>query len=500
MFIPHHLTKKCNKIILYINKTSAPTGLKSSRLGNILYSFLKIIFKLLILVLVLDIPFNEWKLVKAQIIETEWDQPVLLFAGSGSIHRPIVLSDEEENVHVFWRFQSEDLDNTEMIYYTKWNGQIWSSPVDIIASPGIRSLSAAIDSRGMIHLTWTDTRFLLYYSTAFNNVSTSVRQWTKPINLGQAGPYHSIFVDNRDNLHLVYPNIQTGSVIYQRSEDRGSTWSVPIAVSGNVGINTLPSDSFMAISDSGTIHVVWTEYQLPDGWPPTGVFYSHSENNGLTWSTALEVAGLGYDQINLNVGSKGVIHLVWNGMSSVGGRYHKWSNNDGKTWSETITIVPGGGTSGPPQMVIDDSGILHLLITYDGARYGTWTGGDWESLENISEEETKVTQWIEEAVIAGSNNKLHAVFWADRKRLWYTSKAIPGLLNEKKSEQTDIISVNPNQDVVSAPSPMQPTVASSIQVPDQEFVIYSPTHFILIGAISPVIIVLAVWLIKRIRR
>jgi hypothetical protein len=453
-----------------------------------------------LLLAILLSPFS----VRSTNVESEgWTTPILIYSDNGEIHTPAIVADKTEKVHVFWIYQStlSDSDGNQVfqIYYSQGDGNQWSVPVDIVAVTSINNLRGSIDNDGIIHLIWSEGNDY-YYIRSSRNPSLDVRSWSEPKQIAVGNATGNIYTDSKNRIYLIYPGLGRSGVFYIYSDDNGQNWSTPKNVINAQGVQSSAAFPYLVVGKNNTIHIVWTEFELPQSWPPTGVYYIQSIDEGTTWSNATEVAGEGYDQINIAAGSNGQVHMVWNAMVGISGRCHSWSSDNGKTWSTPEEITNQGATSGPPQLVIDNSGSLRLLTTFDGAWYNTWTGGVWDHWVNVSEEEVKVTQWIEEAVMAGSSNKLHAVFWADRKRLWYTSKVIPGLLDEKEIEETETISVDRNKDVVPIPTNVLPIIPSSTYVVDQEFENLSPGYFILIGAISPVIMLLAMILIKRIRR
>jgi hypothetical protein len=437
-------------------------------------------------------------------VESEdWTPPIQLFSGEGGIYTPVVLVDKTEKVHVFWIYESTLFDSNGnqvyQIFYSQGFGLQWSVPVDIIADTFMHYLSASIDNEGIIHLVWSNGNHY-YYIRSNSSSSQEVRSWSKPKRIAVGNATGNIYTDPTGRIYLVYPGLGTSGVFCVYSDNNGLNWSTSKNVMPAQGERSTAVHTYLVVGKNNTLHSVWTEFELPQGWPPTGVYYSQSVDGGKTWSVAVRVAGEGYDQINIAAGMNGVVHMVWNAMGGIGGRYHSWSSDNGETWSTPDAITKHGGTSGTPQIVIDNSGNCHLLTTSGAAWYSSWTDGGWEPLFDISDEESEVTIWIEEAVMVASSNKLHAVFWADRKRLWYRSKVIPGLPAEKESEQTVIISRDASQLIIPSPVTTQPTIPRSIYASDQEFVNPSPGYFILLGAISPVIMVLVVMLVRRFRR
>lgn len=358
-----------------------------------------------------------------------WSTPVILFEveGEGQIHIPIVVADRSGNVHVFWSLIGATGEtNTQLIYYTRLNGEIWTSPVDIVALSQATSPSATVDALGKLHLLWIGSLNQLQTSTASSDVANSALGWSEPNNIGRTNRNACINSDRNGKIHITYPGSGTTGVYHVVSEDRGVIWSSPTSVSPTSNKTTSADYIHVAVSDQGIIHVVWTEFKLPFGWPPIGVFYSKSSDGGQTWTKSIKIAGEGYDQINVVVVDERTIHVAWNGMAGVGGRYHSWSFNGGKNWSKAFEVVPPGqgGTQGSPQLVVDSAGNLHIVTTFNTCvGYSYWQEQEWAKPICIEGEKARASGFIEEAAMAVSaGNQLHVVFWDDRRRLWYTTK------------------------------------------------------------------------------
>jgi len=374
--------------------------------------------------------------VHAQAEGGEWSTPILLFdaEGQGNIFLPSVVADQSGRVHVFWNLvlaEDDDQSFYSLLYYTRWDGTAWTDPIDVLASPSATAPSAAVDLSGNIHLIWHGPGDLLFYSQAPGGGTNSAHSWTSPIVIEETNIRSRIAIDSSGRLHLVYPRRDSLGLYYRRSEDRGATWSLPVNISQTSRFDSSADFVRLAISDSGTIHVVWTEFQLPFGWPPIGLFYSNSTDGGQTWLEPIELVSEGYNQVNVAVVDDDVVHVVWNGMAGVHGRYHRWSSDSGRTWSKTFKLNTAGveGSTGPPPLVVDSEGTLHLLMTdadtsgADCVLYSSWQNQSWTTPTCISGEEAGASDFIEEpTMVISEGNNLQAVFWDDRQRLWYTTK------------------------------------------------------------------------------
>ena len=385
----------------------------------------------------------------AQTRDGGWSTPTLLFkvpqADHPVIGTPLVVAGADGSVHVFWEYDvPEDASQPahSAIYYTRWDGKSWSRPVDIVDAPTLHLSSAAIDRNGYLHLMWQSFLGRLYYSRAWEGDATSAAKWTRPVPVDTAYVDGQAVADSRGWLDRVYARPRHLGPYYQVSKDGGATWSFPVNVARSSDDATATDWVRLAVTESGTLHVVWTEFALPNGWPPTGVYYSRSEDGGKTWSSPVQLAGPGYDQINVAVAGESTVHVAWNGMAGVHNRYHRWSSDGGRTWSAVSQVITGGGGSeGPPQLAVDSAGALHLLTTSDSrVWYDAWQDGSWAAPQYVptgdeigippvgTPIDSKMRD-LEGAGMAIRGNRLYAVF-SDRRSeqgvtyVWYTTKTV----------------------------------------------------------------------------
>lgn len=128
-----------------------------------------------------------------------------------------------------------------------------------------------------------------------------------------------------------------------------------------------------------------------------------------------------------------MIHTVWNGMITIAGRYQRWSEDGGNTWTRLEVITKEGGTEGPPALVVDATGNFHLLTTFKGCPWlyswlpdaKTWGAPDCLKSGKSSLITNFYTDYTEEpAMTISTGNILHAVFWDNRQKLWYAYRRL----------------------------------------------------------------------------
>ncbi|MCB0164424.1 MAG: exo-alpha-sialidase [Anaerolineae bacterium] len=451
---------------------------------------------------------GEWFIsspISAQAEENGWTKPIIIFDvdNQGTIFTPTLSTDQTGTVHLVWRVVLED--GEQLIYYMRKDKNGWSEPLDIVADQSAIYPNLAADSTGYLNLLWQGPNNQLLYSQARADDPITAHSWSKPMVVDITNTFSEIVADPTGRLHVVYPGEGILGPTYQLLNTTVGTQGFPINIATTSRVDASANYVRLAIGDNGSLHAVWTEFQLPDAWPPTGIFYSHSFDKGKTWSEPLELAGEGYNQANIAL-INNEVHAVWNGMVGVGGRYHRWSADEGDTWSDTVHLDTFGrdGSTGLPPIAADSAGNLHLLVTdadIDGAgcaMYLSWQDQHWTPPVCISGSDAKRSNYIEEPALTVSNgNQLHAVFWDDRQRLWYTSKRldVPGVPPLPFPTQSIEIQVTPSPQITE-PSPLPKNTLMPIQPrttvvtgdESEQFRSYNPAEAIVLGLIPVVIL------------
>lgn len=426
---------------------------------------------------------------------TNWSIPTKLFEvdGTQQIQWPIIISDDYGNVHLFWTVQDRDSNELSLIFYARKNTYGWTTPVDVVAADVARAPSATIGKDDQIHLIWSGQNGIMY-SQAPLQAAEFFRNWSEPLLLTEANPNPGITSSPSGSIHMA-AGVKNEGILKQVMDTETGSWHSPRLFPLNSSIESASDYVQLRVSKTGTIHMVWSEFFYPENWPPLGVFYARSTDGGESWSTPEMLDGDGYDQINVHVSMDNTIHAVWNGAAGTGGRYHSWSSNDGLTWSEPTEVIPPGlgGTEGLPQLVEDQTGTLYLLTTYEAcAWYTAYQNHVWTAPECISGEEARITNFIEEPAMAVSEgNQLHAVFWDDRKRLWYTTKLTDAAPIPPKTMDSEVVTPVPSPVALEAPADLTaiPTVEPVVREP-----LESPSRFsdnpgqLLLLSVTPVVI------------
>lgn len=397
----------------------------------------------LVLFLMLGIPLRgaSTQPAVAQTPGCSKDTSVLLFEdshvrpnGGGPIVAPFVFADQGGYVHVLWSHWDLDVDptgETSSIYYMQRDVQgEWGPAVNVLISPsGMRAdyPQASVDADGRLYVIWNGGGDV-FVSSADVTEALDVHAWSPPLMVpldGRAYAPVGLVLDADNVLHVVFSELGLG-VFYLFSNDGGVSWSSPVEITPPLSRESTEMPK-LRIDSAGTMYVVWTQLQLPTGYPPTGVYFSRSTDQGQSWNAPVQIAGLDDGEANLAQSLSGQLNVVYHGRAGIGGLLHRYSDDGGLTWSEPTTLVPRrqGGLTGAPGIAVDSAGTIHMIASqeYPNLWYGVWDGHSWGSLLDASTLLYESPQGYTEqpALAVGLGNQVHLVFYDNGQRLWYAT-------------------------------------------------------------------------------
>lgn len=382
--------------------------------------------------------------------QSPWASAELIYSSS-DVESPVGVSDRYGNLHVFWwgtGVTSQLKSDPTSIFYSRWDGQTWTTPTDILLSPnGERTYhpGVVVDNNDRLHLIWNGST--LYYSSALVYNAESPREWSAPVSISAGIPVatqSSIAVGPDGSLHVVFSEAG-GDVYHVYSSDMGITWNDPNILT-SVPDNFCSMMPHIAIGHDGKIHIVWSQAPLPEAYPPSGVYYARSEDGGLTWTDPTQFARDGYGEANIIIDANANLHIVWNGRATVAGRYHVYSDDEGQTWSNVITVVDPStsqaGLTGEPGLVTDSIGGLYFIG--GGAIFNEWTNGGWAAPISLVDLAYKRIEYVENpSLVISGGNRLNAILMDGRKNLWHTWKTINAPHEEYVANNVDSIPSEP---------------------------------------------------------
>ena len=167
---------------------------------------------------------------------------------------------------------------------------------------------------------------------------------------GPANAYSQLAVTEEGSLHIVYnvnpkPDIANYSEVFHRaSYDGGQTWSEAKSI-GDADPNLYAGQYFpnLSVAPNGRIDVAWFDTRDRPGMRATDVYYAYSEDDGRTWSKNLRITDVTIDR-NLGVYGSGYDIAGQVGVASTK-EYAVigWDDTRNSDPGSKANIVPGGG-------------------------------------------------------------------------------------------------------------------------------------------------------------
>ena len=147
---------------------------------------------------------------------------------------------------------------------------------------------------------------------------------------------------------------------YIRSTDQGLSWGQPTSVCSDTFHNVEAS----VVASDGYVHAFWFDMRPA----ATGVYYSRSTDNGVTWSANRRLTTLETASLEPNSAVEGdYVHLVWTDWRGPTNRvYYKRSPDRGFSWTQDIAISAVDSGAARPTVAVADS---IVQVAYAG-QYG----------------------------------------------------------------------------------------------------------------------------------
>lgn len=328
-----------------------------------------------------------------------FQSPVTISANTGRYLSPRIALDNTGNVYVAW-YDAPAVGNDIFFVRSADNGATWGTPVNLsVNTTSSRNPDIAVDGSGNICVVWRDQDAMLkdqiYFIRSTDNGST----WTTPVNISDtqgssAGAY--IAVDSSGNIGVTWTDNTTGDnkVVFSKSTNDGATWSTPAAVSED---SKDRGASDIAVAGSGDIYVFWdylSQNPLPDP-NEIEIFCSRSTDNGASWGTVLNAsnnAGESYDP-KIVLDASGNINLAWYDDTLGNDKIlFSRSTDNGISWSTAVNVSAQVLSSLWPAIGMDSAGNIDVVWVQkrrgDDEIYFSRsidTGASWCNFVNVSD-------------------------------------------------------------------------------------------------------------------
>jgi hypothetical protein len=304
--------------------------------------------------------------------QTPWSTPFRISNEGRRTSSNRIVTDLHGYAHLFW-FETGYPDHRFYIQYARYDGETWTSPIDIINSQPFRSMgeiSPFVDNDGMLHLVWSEGEDdVAYYMSTFAPYAINFRSWGEPVRIDIPAREIHLRVDSKGIFHILYSTYKAGEegVYSVYSVDEGRTWSYPIRLDPDTPENFLPGSLQFEIDEQDRLHAVWYYISTIEVIGDL-VRYSHSTDGGQDWSVPYTIDKV-YEGSNKQLNAAGPImavsgdnvHVVWAGGEINHNRYQRISRDGGLTWGSEIRIFGNLDGQAIDGFAVDGAGRIHFL-------------------------------------------------------------------------------------------------------------------------------------------
>ena len=305
----------------------------------------------LFLILTLLVSSNNFSSVQA--VSSGFSAPVNISINQGDSILP-QMAVSGNDVYIIWNDNST---GKYGILFTKSTdgGMTFGTPVDIGKNIGSAGSPQFAVSGNDVYAVWqakTTGKYQIIFAKSTDGGST----FTAPANLSNNtgdSSYPKIAASG-NNVYVTWSFTDTNKdydVLFSKSNDGGSTFSVPANISNNLGDSGLPQ---MAVSGNN-VYVTWENNDVGN----FEVYVAKSTNNGNTFTAPVNLSNnptpSGAPQI---VASGNNIYVVW--MDKSTGNYDIFvakSNNAGVTFGAPVNVSNTPKDSGYPQIAMSGNNV-----------------------------------------------------------------------------------------------------------------------------------------------
>ncbi len=194
---------------------------------------------------------------------TTWTAPVVIAATADTAWSPAIALDAAGAVHVAWHDFTPGV--TEIYYATKPPGGAWSSPANVSRTIGASYSPALLaDSRGWLHLVWTDA-IVADYGARFEVLYAQKPpggQWSPYVNLSQgtgSAEMPALALGPADALHVAWDTTDAFGLLYVRRPAPEMGWTAPMTVTAVSPGAQYPAPS-LAAGPGALVHLAWSDF------------------------------------------------------------------------------------------------------------------------------------------------------------------------------------------------------------------------------------------------
>ena len=310
-----------------------------------------------------------------------WSQPSPITDENLDVESVELVATGDDLIHAFFS-QHQD----PVIYYTYWDGELWSRITPVLELPEGEAAWPAIAAGpgNELFLIAPTNRGALYFSRATSGDAGTASRWSTPTRLGIGHDGINsvdIALDATGTVYVTYsvPVNEERGIYLVLSKDQGITWSEPLQVfdGAAAGFDVVGAPSLLT-SANGLLHVIWKEQSIQgDGVPqPLSLYYTRSDDGGRTFSDAELVVDEPVTWQEIVTDGKGNLHLLWQPQDMLTTVWDQTSLDGGRSWQFPQGLPHEGMAAA---IIVDSVGRLHLVYAGPGSLGNwLWDGGRWQ--------------------------------------------------------------------------------------------------------------------------
>jgi hypothetical protein len=284
-------------------------------------------------------------------------------------------ADHTGNIYVSYLSDHRDGSSYEMfLRRSPDNGITWNQAIEVPETTNAFLFhDMALNSSENIYVVWTGSGFPdgIYFIRSNNNGTS----WVNPVQVYNSQSFSTrkscITVNQAGNLYVVFEeyigDMDSVSLKYTGSTDNGLNWSTPVEIY-NEGIfdKRYPHSLIPSITadSDGNIYAFW--YSVSISPLELAVYFSRLDNTGTTWSQPGKILSSEIlNSYHIAVDHDGNINLLWC-EAPVGADYQMYFRrftDKGIVGGEITTLFPGLEIKQPRALAVDSAGNINILFT-----------------------------------------------------------------------------------------------------------------------------------------